>query len=290
MAKESLLTHRKFRRLCNLLRLNPAHVLGHLEMLFLSAHMAGSPTFANAPLLEAAAFWEGKAGGLAAAMREAGFLDKGKGHALALHDYWDHAPEYVRKRLARATDALTAERRTTADNGGQRRPTDPIPIPDRPDLHTDQRSDPRLRKDRDRPANVIQLGEGSTPKGAKGAPQSLGELIPGVNLTPSTPPKPRSMTRDSLDLGTATANELAIWASRWEKAHDTTTARKLWKSRLAALDATPGGLEFFRKLCSVLRHNRAQVPDGRKDRIQHPSRYLNSESLKWLKAHNQEAS
>lgn len=290
MAKESLLTHRKFRRLCSLLRSNPAHVLGHLEMLFLSAHMAGSPDFANAPLLEAAAYWEGKAGQLAQAMREAGFLDKGRGHALTLHDYWDHAPEYVKKRLARQTDALSAERRTTADTGGRRPPTDPIPIPDRKDLHTDHRSDPRLRKDRDRPDNVVQLGGASPPKTPGKGLQSLGELIPGVKPGPNTAPKPQRVTRDGLDLGTATANELAIWASRWEKSHDTTTARKLWKSRLAALDATPGGLEFFRKLCSVLRHNRAHVPDGRKDRIQHPSRYLNSESLKWLKANAQEAS
>lgn len=290
MAKESLLTHRKFRRLCGLLKANPAHVLGHLEMLFLSAHMAGSPDFANAPLLEAAAYWEGKAGSLAAAMREAGFLDKAKGHALTLHDYWDHAPEYVRKRLARASETLTAERRTTADNGGRRTPTDPIPIPDRPDLHADQRSPTRLRKDRDRPDNVVQLGGASPPKTPGKGLQSLGELIPGVNPGPNPAPRGAKRPQDSLDLGTATANELAIWASRWEKAHDTTTARKLWKSRLAALDATPGGLEFFRKLCSVLRHNRAQVPDGRKDRIQHPSRYLNSESLKWLKANAQEAS
>lgn len=290
MAKEGLIVHRKFRRLVSILKMNQAHVLGHLEMIYLSAHVAADPNFADGPTLEAAACWEGKEGQLTQALRTAGLLDKGRGHVLTLHDYWDHAPDYVQKRAARRAAPDGAERRRTAPNGGQRTPTDPIPIPDRPDLHVQNRSSDPVRKDRDRPDNVVSLGKGAATKGTKGEPQAVAELLSGLNLVPNSPPKPQKVTRDGLDLGTATANELALWASRWEKTHDTTTARKLWKSRLAALAETPGGLEFFRKLCSTLRHNRAHVPDGRKDRIQSPARYLNAESLKWLKTHHQEAS
>lgn len=282
--------HRKFRRLVSLLKMNQAHVLGHLEMIYLSAHVAADPTFADGPTLEAAACWDGKEGQLVQALRTCGLVDKMRGHALTLHDYWDHAPDYVQKRAARRAAPNGAERRHSAPDGSQRTPTDPIPIPDRPDLHMQNRSSDPVRKDRDRPGNVIPMAEGKAPKRGQGGPQAVAELLNGLGMTPEPARKAQRVTKDGLDLGTATANELAIWASRWEKNHDTTTARKLWKSRLAALAEAPGGLEFFRKLCSTLRHNRAQVPDGRKDRIQSPSRYLNAESLKWLKQHAQEAS
>jgi hypothetical protein len=50
---------------------------------------------------------------LLSALESTGWLD-----GRQIHDWTEHAPDYIKKRLAR---------RTTADSGGQRRPTEPIP-------------------------------------------------------------------------------------------------------------------------------------------------------------------
>jgi hypothetical protein len=55
-------------------------------------------------------------------LRDGVWLDEESGR-WSLHDYWDHAPEYVRKRrdreLQREEKGETLKRRTTADNGGR---------------------------------------------------------------------------------------------------------------------------------------------------------------------------
>lgn len=72
---------------------------------------------------------------LVTALVETGWLDSGgDAGSLTIHDWQDHCPDYIRKRLARRKSEnggqcppLSAERRTTADNGGQCPPVQPSP-------------------------------------------------------------------------------------------------------------------------------------------------------------------
>jgi hypothetical protein len=77
--------------------------MGTLELLWQTAHDAGDPTFPNAESVEAAAWWQGESGALVAALTAPAsrFLDEA-GTGFELHDYFDHAPRYVRDRAARA--------------------------------------------------------------------------------------------------------------------------------------------------------------------------------------------
>jgi hypothetical protein len=120
MARTTLQNNAKFKLLCRRLGLARVHVRGHLETLWDSAHECGNPVIGSPEHVEAAAEWEGEVGALFKALQE-GWIDEADPGKWELHDYWDHAPEYVRKRRIReqqreATgDAL--KRQTTADNG-----------------------------------------------------------------------------------------------------------------------------------------------------------------------------
>jgi hypothetical protein len=103
MAKAALRTNVKFKRLCRILGLPPPHVWGLLDMMWVAGHARGRPEIGDAQDVEASAEWEGKPGELTEALREAGFLDGDPATAgcYLIHDFWDHAPEYVQKRRKR---------------------------------------------------------------------------------------------------------------------------------------------------------------------------------------------
>jgi hypothetical protein len=71
------------------------------------------------------------------ALVSTGWLDEDDAHRLLVHDWADHVDDATRKRLSRAALAIYTPR-TTADNGGQRRPDSttqadngslPVPVP-----------------------------------------------------------------------------------------------------------------------------------------------------------------
>lgn len=138
MARPGLMRHRKFARLERLLG-SKALAMGHLEILWEVSYECGDDLLGDAGDVETLGCWQGEAGKLAAALVESGFLDATP-EGLRVHDLWDHAPEYVKKRRKREAErreagaalrSVTAERRTTADSGHRTAPngTPPAPSP-----------------------------------------------------------------------------------------------------------------------------------------------------------------
>lgn len=122
MARPGLLNHRKFRRLCDSLALPEPYVLGLLECLWSVAYEAGDELVGDARDVELACRWPGERGMLASALasaggeHSAGFVEEvpGQPGIFRVHDLFDHAPEYVRRRAQRE-EARRASGKTISD-------------------------------------------------------------------------------------------------------------------------------------------------------------------------------
>lgn len=102
MAKPELRDHRKFLKLRRLLAEPTPHVLGYLECLWHRGYQTGVPVIGDEDDVEAAAEYPGKRGLFAAAAHAAGFLDLDQATGLySIHDLFEHAPEYAKKRMRR---------------------------------------------------------------------------------------------------------------------------------------------------------------------------------------------
>lgn len=138
MARPTLFTHRKFRRLVHLLQEPKPHVLGYLEMIWASAYESGEELIGDANDVELAAEFPHTPGKLVRALMDSGFVDEREG-LYYVHDLLDHAPEYVSRRLKREQERRargddrkhrfahrdrqkTASWRSTADDDGIRPP------------------------------------------------------------------------------------------------------------------------------------------------------------------------
>lgn len=108
MARPGLVRHRKFLRLARALG-SEALAIGHLELLWQASYETGDDYLGDMADVEAVALWRGEPGALCKAMLEAGGVDQpgfidaipDKPGCYRVHDLYDHAPEYVRKRLDR---------------------------------------------------------------------------------------------------------------------------------------------------------------------------------------------
>lgn len=105
MARPGLMRHRKFARLARLIG-SDVLARGHLELLWEVAYENGDDQVGDAGDLEHLARWTGPAGALASALVESGFFDL-EGDMYRVHDLWDHAPDYVRKRRHREVERQT---------------------------------------------------------------------------------------------------------------------------------------------------------------------------------------
>lgn len=116
MARPTLFRHRKFARLSRLLGSEPL-ALGHLELLWSTSYESGEELIGDSADVEYSAKWSGDPGKLTEALTQCGFIDATE-KGFIVHDLWDHAPEYVRKRRARELERRTtgAKLRQTADN------------------------------------------------------------------------------------------------------------------------------------------------------------------------------
>jgi hypothetical protein len=150
MARPGLLKHRKFRALSRAVG-NPALALGSLELLWHACWDACDPIVGTAEDVEDVTFWRGERGALVGALLDAGFIDYDtSANVYSVHDFADHAPDYVKKRIAResakhaANGGRPADKRTPhiQTNGGHgdeqtaetRTPPNPVqPIPVQPD-------------------------------------------------------------------------------------------------------------------------------------------------------------
>ncbi len=112
MGRPGLDKHPKFRRLMHVLKETRAHIRGHLECLWEVAYENGNPEIGDAMDVALAADWQGEPGAFCKAALEcggkgkAGFIEPTSDNATRyrIHDLYDHAPEYVRKRCDRETD------------------------------------------------------------------------------------------------------------------------------------------------------------------------------------------
>lgn len=136
MARPTLDRNVKFKSLCRKLALPKPYVRGLLETMWDCAHECGNPILGTAEDVEAAAEWPGEPGIFAVAV--IGFVDPLPDGRFEIHDYWDHAPDYVKKRRQRELEREEAgaklehsadngrQWQTTADNG---QPPAPAPAP-----------------------------------------------------------------------------------------------------------------------------------------------------------------
>jgi hypothetical protein len=113
MALNSLFTNKKFLRLARVLNIPEPHILGYLEFLWHSTYANCDPNIGDSIDVEVAARWNGEAGILTKALKDVGFIDKVKSRSeYIVHDWLDHVPPYVRKKLARKSQYVSSQRET----------------------------------------------------------------------------------------------------------------------------------------------------------------------------------
>lgn len=134
MARPGLTRHRKFLRLAHLLG-SRAAALGTLELVWEVGYEAGDSLIGDTISVESAADWRGPHGQLAGWLVECGFLDRDPDGSHRIHDFWAHAPAYVRKRRQRELDrtasahCLAADQSATSQRLVTDRKTAPLPAP-----------------------------------------------------------------------------------------------------------------------------------------------------------------
>jgi hypothetical protein len=144
MARINFTHHRKFRRLTRALG-SPALALGTLELLWLAAYEAADPVVGGEIDIADATGWAGDPADLVALLQGCRLLDAVAPDLYAVHDLWDHAPDYVRKRWIRAHPAVAEDARPwrrggqtppageqTSPAGDQMPPYPSRPVPSRP--------------------------------------------------------------------------------------------------------------------------------------------------------------
>ena len=158
MARPGLEKNPKFRNLLRLLGEPRSHVRGYLDCLWDAAYENGNPVIGDAKLIEATADYPGEPGKLCAALLECGgtsqvgFIEPvdGESGRFQIHDLYDHAPEYVKRRMEREMEREAkgvtlkelratagrlggSKRKQTADtclaNGSKRKQTAQLPLP-----------------------------------------------------------------------------------------------------------------------------------------------------------------
>jgi hypothetical protein len=125
--KRQAIRHPKMKALARALELNRREVLGLMTLLWdFAAEYAPRGDigrFTDGDIAEAVDWPAANAERLITALVEVGFLNRHDDHRLIVHDWHDHAEDWVKKRLKRAGLAFVTDRGCAADNGGQRRTT-----------------------------------------------------------------------------------------------------------------------------------------------------------------------
>ncbi len=122
--------HHKVRHLTRLLDISRAQAIGHLNLMWeLTMGEAPQGDIGKIPDqdIEDDCDWSGESGALVAAMLEVGWLCHDAEYRLLVHDWDDHCPEFIKKRLRRGSHGIHSCCRTvterspnghrTADNG-----------------------------------------------------------------------------------------------------------------------------------------------------------------------------
>lgn len=115
MARQGLLRNRKFVRLSRLLSRycqagGDIAAAGALELLWSAAYESADSYIGNSDDVEAAARWVGPEGKLTEALlasggsEAVGFIEELEEGRYWIHDFWDHCPDYVKKRSERESE------------------------------------------------------------------------------------------------------------------------------------------------------------------------------------------
>jgi hypothetical protein len=139
MARTELRDHPKFRRLAHTLKLPTPYVLGLLECLWQTGYQSGSDFIGDSTDVELCSEWPGEPGVLTSALLACGWIDEADGK-YCIHDLYDHAPEYAKKRMRarrayrEQTEAAQngAEKRRKAQNGADSAKSARVPNPTQP--------------------------------------------------------------------------------------------------------------------------------------------------------------
>lgn len=112
--KSELLTSLKFKRLCKILGLPKPHVVGLLELLWQTGYAAASDIIGDEMDVETACEWDGEPGALAKVLLAERWLDIDESMTIHIHDFWEHAPQYVERKRSRldATRSKIEEQRS----------------------------------------------------------------------------------------------------------------------------------------------------------------------------------
>ena len=112
MAKMSLESSPKYRRLVAIakrdLGINKAELRGLLEQLWDVSHSIG-PSFKDHIDVEVSAQWEGVEGRFTALLASEKWLDEKGDKTLEIHDYFDHAPHWVKERERKRLEKVGAK-------------------------------------------------------------------------------------------------------------------------------------------------------------------------------------
>lgn len=116
MARPGLFRHRKFSKLAIALR-SPFMATGVLETLWAVCGETCDDRVGTAEELAFSIGWTDKRIDIAQALHAAGFLDRHDDGTYAVHDFWDHCPQYVERRRKREEErrgGAPTPRRTVA--------------------------------------------------------------------------------------------------------------------------------------------------------------------------------
>ena len=107
------------------------HVVGYLEVMWHVGYESGNALLGDQIDVELAAQYPGLPGKLFRALLECAFIDGVEDGRYAIHDLYDHAPEYVQRRLRREIERQEKGRSASSSslpgagrvppNGGVRR-------------------------------------------------------------------------------------------------------------------------------------------------------------------------
>ena len=100
MARSELIAHGKFKRLCKRLSLPRPYALGLLEMMWQHGYQSGDDFLGEPEDVEATCEWPGEDGVLFDALVAGKWIDL-RESSYYIHDLWDHAPEYAKRRAER---------------------------------------------------------------------------------------------------------------------------------------------------------------------------------------------
>lgn len=92
----------KVKRLVHISKLPRPYVRGLLDQLWSAAHATGNPILGDADSVEIASEWPGDRGQWFELLRAERWIEETAPNTWRIHDYYDHCPDWVIKRIARA--------------------------------------------------------------------------------------------------------------------------------------------------------------------------------------------